>query len=583
MPIIKNTHSARIALDKNKRVRPYTSTGLPLLEEWDLELERSDVHTAAVSTVMTEVRPTDFVEFAIRIPNQATKVLEPFSFEQRRYLKPVYDSVSPRILLKCGRQVEKSTYLGNRLLALTCIQPNFTALYVSPTNQQTKTFSNDRIKEPLETSDRLRAWTTDQLAQNVFQKKFINRSQIVLRYAFLNADRVRGIPADMVCIDEIQDVLTDNIPVIEECVSHSSFKYKLYSGTPKSLDNTLESLWVEDSTQNEWVVPCDSCGGGDYRHWNILDEANIGPSHLICDNCGAEIYAMHDDAQWASMNPNPRVPHPMDGYRVPQIMVPWCEWDDILNKQILYSRAKFHNEVLGLSYDSGTRPLTRDDIQSNCTDDITLNRSELNNMILKTRGKVVYLGVDWGTGEQTYTVVVVCSYYNNKFTVMYAQRFEGQLAEPSAQLERIDQIIKQWNVQLIGVDYGGGFDRNDAMIRRYGPRKVFKYQYSTITRGKIVWDPGLSRFLVNRTEVMSDVFNAIRRKNVFGFPRWEDWDKPFAADMLNIFSEYSEERRINEYRKSKGVTDDTFHAIVVAFLVSAIKHPRPDVLIPQKT
>ena len=90
-----------------------------------------------------------------------------------------------------------------------------------------------------------------------------------MRYAFLNADRVRGIPADMVCIDEIQDVLTDNIPVIEECVSHSSFKYKLYAGTPKSLDNTLESLWVEDSTQNEWVVPCDSCGGGDYRHWNI--------------------------------------------------------------------------------------------------------------------------------------------------------------------------------------------------------------------------------------------------------------------------------------------------------------------------
>lgn len=583
MPIIKNTHSARIALDKNKRVRPYTSNGLPLLEEWDLELERSDVDTATVSAIMTEVRPTEFVEFAIRIPNQSTKVLEPFSFEQRRYLRPVYDSVSPRILLKCGRQVEKSTYLGNRLLALTCIQPNFTALYVSPTNQQTKTFSNDRIKEPLETSDRLRAWTTDQLAQNVFQKKFINRSQIVLRYAFLNADRVRGIPADMVCIDEIQDVLTDNIPVIEECVSHSSFKYKLYSGTPKSLDNTLESLWVEDSTQNEWVVPCDACGGGDYRHWNILDEANIGPSHLICDNCGAQIYAMHEDSQWASMNPNPRVPHPMDGYRVPQIMVPWCEWDDILNKQILYSRAKFHNEVLGLSYDSGTRPLTRDDIQSNCVDDITLNHSSLAKMIDKSRGKAVYLGVDWGTGEQTYTVVVVCTYYNNKFTIMFAQRFEGQLAEPSAQLERIDQIIKQWNVQLIGVDYGGGFDRNDAMIRRYGPRKVFKYQYSTITRGKIVWDPGLSRFLVNRTEVMSDVFNAIRRRNVFGFPRWEDWDKPFAADMLNIFSEYSEERRVNEYRKSKGVTDDTFHAIVVAFLVSAIQHPRPDVLIPQKT
>ena len=583
MPIIRNTPSARLALKKNSKVKPFVPDGVPVIEEWDLELEPNQNGEVFTANSMTEVAPTDFVEFAIRIPNQSTKILEPFSFGERRYLKSVYDSVSPRILLKCGRQVEKSTYLGNRLLALTCIQRNFTSLYVSPTNQQTKTFSNDRIKEPLDTSERLRAWTTDKLAQNVFQKKFINRSQIVLRYAFLNADRVRGIPADMVCIDEIQDVLTDNIPVIEECVSHSSFKYKLYAGTPKSLDNTLESLWVEDSTQNEWVVPCDSCGGGDYRHWNILDEANIGPDYLICDNCGSQINPMHEDAQWASMNPNPRVPHPMDGYRVPQIMVPWCEWTDILNKQILYSRAKFHNEVLGLSYDSGTRPLTRDDIQSNCSENISLSRDGQIKSIQELRGRQVYMGIDWGTGEQTYTVVVICRYKDNRFSVLFAQRFEGRLSEPLAQLERINELIKTWNVQIVGVDYGGGFDRNDAMIRSHGPRKIFKYQYSTITRGKVVWDAGLSRFLVNRTEVMSDIFNAIKRRNVFSFPRWSEWEKPFAADMLNIFSEYSEERRVNEYRKSKGVTDDTFHAITLAFIASNILHPRPDVLIPQKS
>jgi hypothetical protein len=583
MPIIKNTPSARLALNKNSKVKPYVPDGVPVIEEWDLELEPNEEEGLTTLATMTEVAPTDFVEFAIKIPNQETKILEPFTFKERRYLKSVYDSISPRILLKCGRQVEKSTYLGNRLLALTCIQPNFTALYVSPTNQQTKTFSNDRIKEPLDTSERLRAWTTDKLAQNVFQKKFINRSQIVMRYAFLNADRVRGIPADMVCIDEIQDVLTDNIPVIEECVSHSSFKYKLYAGTPKSLDNTLESLWVEDSTQNEWVVPCDRCGGGDYRHWNILDESNIGPEFLICDNCGLQIFAMHEDSQWASMNPKPRVPHPMDGYRIPQIMVPWCEWTDILNKQILYSRAKFHNEVLGLSYDSGTRPLTRDDIQSNCDESISISRDGTIKSISSIRGKQVYMGIDWGTGEQTYTVVVICLYQNNNFSIMYAQRFEGRLSEPTAQLARIDELIKTWNVQVIGVDYGGGFDRNDAMIRKHGPRKIFKYQYSTITRGKVVWDPGLSRFLVNRTEVMSDIFNAIKRRNVFRFPRWSEWEKPFASDMLNIFSEYSEERRINEYRKSKGVTDDTFHAIALAFIASNILHPRPDVLIPQKS
>jgi hypothetical protein len=90
------------------------------------------------------------------------------------------------------------------------------------------------------------------------------------------------------------------------------------------------------------------------------------------------------------------------------------------------------------------------------------------------------------------------------------------------------------------------------------------------------------RFLLNRTEIMSDVFNAIKRRNVFGFPAWSDFQQPFAADMLNIFSEYSEERRTNEYKKSKGVPDDTFHALLFCFVVSTIRTPRPDVIVPQQ-
>lgn len=533
---------------------------------------------------LVEIQPTDFVEFAIHIPDQHTKQLRPFSFEDRPYLKPVYNTTSPRVLLKCGRQVEKSTYLGNRLLALTCIQPNLTSLYVSPTNQQTKTFSNDRIAEPLGVSPRLRAWTDSGLQQNVFHKKFINRSQIVLRYAYLNADRVRGIPADLVCIDEIQDILTDNIPVIEECIAHSSLKYKLYSGTPKSLDNTIEGLWIDESTQNEWVVPCDHCGGGDYRHWNVLDEANIGPKYLVCDLCMKQIYPTHADAQWASLNPSPRVPNPMDGYRIPQIMVPWIGWSDILNKQLTYSRGKFHNEVLGLSYDSGTRPLTRQDVMDNCTSAYDLSPSSLESarMMSRATGTRVFMGIDWGTGEQTYTTVTVCAYLDQKFTVLYIRRFEGPESEPLVQLARVKELVHLWGVSIIGADYGGGFDRNDDLLRTFGPRKIFKYQYSTVTAAKIKWDPGLARFMLNRTEVMSDVFNALKRRDVFALPKWEDFEVPFGQDFLNIFAEYSESRRMSEYKKSRGVTDDSYHALLYAFVVSQITNPRPDVFSPTR-
>jgi hypothetical protein len=193
------------------------------------------------------------------------------------------------------------------------------------------------------------------------------------------------------------------------------------------------------------------------------------------------------------------------------------------------------------------------------------------------------MGVDWGTGEQTYTTVTICAYLNQRFTVLYIRRFEGPESEPAVQLILVKELVALWGVSFIGADYGGGFDRNDDLLRTFGPRKIFKYQYSTVSSGKIKWDPGLARFMLNRTEVMSDVFNALKRGDVFALPSWSHFEVPYGQDFLNIFSEYSETRRMNEYKKSRGVTDDSFHSLLYAFVVSQITNPRPDIFSPTRS
>lgn len=296
-----------------------------------------------------------------------------------------------------GLVTHNSTSLGNKILTLSAMNPYFRTLYVSPSFPQTKTFSNDRIKDPITNSSRLRALTNKALTTNVLEKAFINGSKITMRFAFLNADRVRGIPSDQICIDEFQDILMDNVPVIEECASHSPYKYFLYSGTPKSLDNAIEHYWTRFSTQNEWVIPCKHHGvPGDPStwHWNILEEDNIGTDSLICNKCGKPINAADPDAQWASMNPNPKVEKPYEGYRLPQIMAPWIEMADIRDKQKKYSRAKFYNEVLGRSYDSGTRPLTRVDVQKNSWDELSMDHYR--QVIQWSTQYPIAMGVDWG-------------------------------------------------------------------------------------------------------------------------------------------------------------------------------------------
>lgn len=868
--------------------------------------------------------PSKFAEYAFYYPSTDGQGFSKFTFDGRRHMRRIYDTPAKRILLFCGRQVEKSTLIGNISLTYCCLITAYRVLYVSPSNAQTKTFSNDRIKEPIETSPLLRKFTTSMLSSNILEKQFVNRSKITMRYAFLNADRTRGIPAFQLNLDEFQDIMADNIPVIEQCLSHAPdlLKRYIYSGTPKSLDNNLEYYRASMSTQGEWVVPCEAHTP---HHWNILGEKNIGKKGLSCEKCGKVINPMHPKAQWARMVEEA----PFESYRIPQLMVPWKPWEEILLDYERYPRDKFYNEVLGVSFDSGLRPLTQGQLMECCNPHIHMTDST--NYKTLSHTQPVYCGIDWGchddqtriltesgykyfkdltdddkvaqwdpdtrdmtfvkplartvrdwdqpllhlktkggldtmvththrmrvgtsqgtswvtesagelverggnvkfvghvewngveepvftlpglptsqgykgsidrlfrmdgwlellgylisegglcfdgdrpsclkmsqretvnpetylkiqscldrldipytafpnpktgdvnwsiygkqywswyaenvgmsastkriprelfklsrrqlqilfdalvagdgyidpregctggayystskelcedfqelcirlglrcivrlhkpaeglrkarwralwsegrdyqlntpsktiervpytgkvyccavpkgyivterngcvsyqgnTGENSYTVIVFATYVNMKFRTFYVHRFTGEETDPTTQLERIVELIDYFNAKVVGTDYGGGFDRNDHLIRRFGPRRIWKYQYVARSKFKVEWDAKLGRFKTHRTEVMSDIFNAMKRKQC-EFPRWEEFKEPYAQDMLNIFSEYNEQLKMIQYKHSQNKPDDTFHAFLFCWLASMIVQPRPDILRPRQ-
>ncbi|RPH40308.1 MAG: hypothetical protein EHM87_22450 [Burkholderiales bacterium] len=532
-----------------------------------------------------KLRPSQFVGFAMRMPNSETGLLEKFSFEGRRHMVAPYDSPARRVLLVAARQVEKSTLCGNLALSYSCIIPSYKTLYVSPSAMQTKTFSADRLKEPMDTSEILTAFSTGYLAKNIFEKQFVNRSKITLRYSYLTADRTRGIPAYMLILDEIQDIIYDNVPVMEQCTSHApeALKKYVFAGTPKSLDNTIEHYRSKMSTQGEWVVPCDACGSsaGAGRYWNILGEKNIGKKYLICENCGGRLDPMHADAQWASQVTYRPDKEMFQSFRIPQLMVPWKPWSELIHQYETYPRAKFYNEVLGISFDSGMRPLSLSQVREHCSPDISMCPEDVAKYEGRSFAAPVFMGVDYGTGEHSYTAITLGTYVNMKFVIFYMHRCTGKETEPPVQLEMICDLVRRFNVAVIATDYGGGFDRNDHLVRQFGPQRVHKFQYMARCKKKVEWDGKLLRWKVHRTEVMSDIFNAIKR-GVFVFPRWEEFQDPCASDMCNIFSEYSETLRMIQYMHSPDMPDDCFHSLLYCFLGSMIKIPRPDVIAPRR-
>jgi len=523
------------------------------------------------------VKPSMFTNGIFKMPTEDGLTYEKFSFEGRRHLYRPYDTAATRVLLFCARQVEKSTMLGNKALCYMSLIQAYRVLYVSPSATQTKTFSNDRIKEPIETSPTLKRFTTKMLSQNILEKQFINRSKITMRYAFLNADRARGIPAWMLELDELQDILRDNIPVIEQCTAHapSSMKRFVYAGTPKSLDNIIEEYRGNQSTQGEWVVPCDGC-----NNWNILGERNIGKKGTICAKCGKYINPMHERAQWAWQVAWDPIKAPFESYRIPQLMVPWKDWNEILLDYERYPRDKFFNEVLGISYESGLRPLTQAQIRA-CCRDYRMDEATLDKIRPLSMAQPFFAGVDWGTGDASYTVLTIATYIDMKFRVVYMHRYVGEESDPEIQIVKINQMLRRFNVQLIGCDWGFGFGMNSRLIREFGAQRVHKFQYMARINMRLGYDAKMARWKAHRSEVMAAIFDAIKKQKC-EFPRWEDFHKPHATDMLNIYSEYNEKLRMIVYDHRQGNPDDSFHSFLYCWLVSMLMIQRPDILSPSR-
>jgi len=494
--------------------------------------------------------------------NLSNKILtlggKPFSLENRPYIMPIYNGNYPDMIIKSGRQVEKSTTAAVHLLLKSIARKYHNSLYVAPRRNQTQYFSTQRLTPMLDDSKFIKKYyLANSSYNNVFFKSFKNGSTINLSYAWDSADRTRGFSSDFNIFDEVQDLVRDNIIIINESQSHSNYQEKLYLGTPLTLDNPLETIW-QTSTMNEWAVKCDACG-----KWNILDEDNIGKNGPICSRCGRPIDPIKN-GRWVRTSSK----SDLEGFRISQMMVPHVlsRWDKLLDKYEgpnAYPKNRFLNEVLALSYDTGSAVLTEADIRKYCSGpDHYKAPSELDWYHLPNR----FMGIDWGTGENCWTAVTIITYDGKKAEIIYGHIFDhGEEVEPDYQLAEIRRLIKAYRVTFIGADYGGGFVQGRNLAREFD--NFVQYEYAGSMNKRLDFNIERGRYSVNRTEIMAETIWRIKN-GFFLFPKWSVF-KPYADHYTSLYAEPNSRGKLR-YEHKDGQPDDAFHSTIYAYLSALI-------------
>ena len=367
------------------------------------------------------------------------------------------------------------------------------------------------------------------------------------------------------CLDEVQNILVSNIPVIEECMSHEEDPLEIMSGTPLTLENPLEQYW-QMSSQCEWLVPCHHHYP---KHWNFLDEKCIGKTGPICNKCGNPINPA--EGKWYAFSDTKEIM----GYRISQLMVPWMyrkqeKWKDLIWKYENYSQGQFYNEVLGISYDSATKPVTRMELMACCSEKYPF----LYEPSQWSHQMELFAGVDWGEGSDgsernpkgkiknaSYTVLSIGAYIDPvHFHYFYYRRFEGQEASPEFCLAEIIRTLQQFRVRAVGVDWGHGWGMNDRLEHALGPKRVIKFQYVGNQKERKKFDPIGIKIQLARNEVMSDFILDIKDKKIV-WPAWGLVSK-FLVDIENIYQEYNEYQRTVKYDHLPSNPDDAMHSSI---------------------
>ena len=347
-----------------------------------------------------------------------------------------------------------------------------------------------------------------------------------------SSSALKGIPADALFVDEVDEMDEKLLDLARERLSHSEVRSETYLSTPSLPGYGIAARYLE-SDGKIWQIRCQCCGKDtclELSFPSCIQRTSDGRAFRACQHCGKEIFVK--DGHWVPQWPGREI----SGYWISQLCSPYIPLEEILR---MYEEGKnpqeFHNSKLGVPYVPSEARLTPADVFSCCQDYV---------MLAKHPGPSC-CGVDVGSDRLYVTVG-----YRPKEGVIELP-WLGQVKE----FGDLSALAARFNIQSMVID----FLPETRSARQFSASQqfpVFLCTYNDNASG-IRWDDPKRMVSVNRTEHCDWVHESVSR-NLIVLPRRNPEVEELAKHLTNLVKISIEEEGGSKVFRYRAIGPDHF-------------------------
>ena len=375
-------------------------------------------------------------------------------------------------------------------------------------------------------------------------KQFIGGNHLWVESTGIDADRIMGRSCDVIFFDEVQkttDLALGNALKILTTAKYGepSKGVRVYFGTPRRKGSDFHKMW-QTSSQQYFYLGCENCE----KHFPLYTPGSdewekiwIHGYIVRCPLCKHEQNKLEaaERGKWVALKDSNDEDCKMIGFHINQLYMPMFTREAIENekpgKHPINTERVFMNEVLGEFFQGDSSPITPDEIRKECAD----YGRKFSPSIVSSNGlvrQIAILGIDYGArsdleqlaqpdkitsrGQSYSTAVVLLSKGPNLLSIEWAMKFKRN--EPAHKRGVIDQLMRQYNIQLAVGDIGYSNDFSQDLQNAYGDRYLVSRAHPAVNEHvKFRHDTFPKEILFERDYYIAQLYEQMK-KGMIRFP-----------------------------------------------------------------